>query len=80
MKRKLNADDVPEATSNGSGKDSQQTRPTFASLGLDSRLLQAANLQKFSTATPVQAKAIPLALGGQDVLGMFSHLLAEYNF
>ena len=79
MKRKLNADDVPEATSNGSGKDSQQTRPTFASLGLDSRLLHAANQQKFSTPTPVQAKAIPLALGGKDVLGMCSCSCVEYS-
>jgi superfamily II DNA/RNA helicase len=79
MKRKLNADDVHEAVSNGHGKDSQPTKSTFASLGLDSRLLQAANQQKFSTPTPVQTKAVPLALGGKDVLGMCSYSRAKYN-
>lgn len=59
MKRKLNAQDVPEAVES-----------TFASLNLDARLLQAITKEKFSDPTPVQAQAIPLALSGKDVLGM----------
>ena len=70
MKRKLNADVVPEVATNGDGEVSSQPRAAFSALGLDSRLLQAVNREKFSTPTPVQAKAIPLALGGKDVLGM----------
>jgi hypothetical protein len=73
MKRKLNADDVPGTVSNGDGKESEQKKPTFASLGLDSRLLHAVNRVKFSAPTPVQTKAIPLALSGKDVLGMLCY-------
>jgi hypothetical protein len=70
MKRKLNAEDVPEVVDSIVGKESRQGQPTFAILGLDSRLLRAAYREKFSTPTPVQKKAIPLALAGKDVLGM----------
>jgi ATP-dependent RNA helicase DDX56/DBP9 len=45
------------------------TAKTFAELGLDARLLQAINKEKFAAPTPVQARAIPLALAGKDVLG-----------
>jgi hypothetical protein len=79
MKRKLNAEDVPEAVENGGGKESEPTKTTFASLGLDSRLQQAVNREKFSTPTPVQTKAIPLALSGNDVLGelCYTHILIQ---
>lgn len=70
MKRKLNVDDVPEGVKNGVGKESGSSKATFASLGLDTRLLQAVNKEKFSTPTSVQSKAVPLALSGKDVLGM----------
>ena len=69
MKRKLNERDIPEEVqSTPIGASSAQTG--FASLGLDARLLQAVSAQKFSTPTQVQARAIPLALSGKDVLGM----------
>ncbi|KEF54444.1 ATP-dependent RNA helicase dbp9 [Exophiala aquamarina CBS 119918] len=65
MKRKLDENDVPvpEATTN-----SQNDKLSFESLGLDPRLLQAIAKSQFSTPTPVQAKAIPLALEGKDIL------------
>lgn len=63
MKRKLNAQDIPEAAES-----------TFASLNLDARLLQAITKEKFSEPTPVQAQAIPLALGGKDILGKHPYI------
>ncbi|KAI7302097.1 DEAD-domain-containing protein, partial [Hortaea werneckii] len=70
MKRKLNQNDVPEAIADGSSKKSKTTPPpTFADLHLDPRLVQAIQHEKFATPTPVQAKGIPLALAGQDILG-----------
>lgn len=65
MKRKLDANDVPEPVTDGT---SNLEENTFTSLGLDSRILQAITKQNFQTPTPVQQKAIPLALEGRDVL------------
>ncbi len=42
---------------------------SFESLGLSPALLQALANAKFSEPTPIQAKAIPAALEGRDVLG-----------
>jgi len=74
MKRKLNEDDVPTAIDvMGNSKsplpDSSPSARTFSDLGLDPRLLQAIAKANFSSPTPVQAKSIPLALEGKDVLG-----------
>ena len=41
---------------------------TFEALGLDDRLLKAVSVLRFSAPTLVQAKSIPLALEGKDVL------------
>ena len=41
---------------------------TFSSLGLDARLLQGVAKLGFAHPTLVQAKAIPLALEGKDIL------------
>jgi ATP-dependent RNA helicase DDX56/DBP9 len=41
---------------------------SFESLGLDQRLLQAISRQHFVRPTLVQAKAIPLAFEGKDIL------------
>ncbi|TVY91390.1 ATP-dependent RNA helicase [Lachnellula willkommii] len=65
MKRKLDANDVP-APAEDVGK--KQDPSTFADLGLDSRLLQGIAKQNFQAPTPVQSKAIPLALEGRDIL------------
>ena len=65
MKRKLDANDVPtvEVSKNG-----DNAHVSFDSFDLDPRLLQAVAKSDFSHPTPVQAKAIPLALEGKDVL------------
>ncbi|KAG0346682.1 ATP-dependent DNA/RNA helicase [Podila humilis] len=41
---------------------------TFADLGLDDRLLRGLAKLNFTKPTPVQAKSIPLALAGKDIL------------
>jgi len=41
----------------------------FAELGLDQDLLDAVERAGFEEATPIQAKTIPLALSGKDVIG-----------
>nr|POF06967.1 atp-dependent rna helicase dbp9 [Quercus suber] len=69
MKRKLNEKDVPEVASQEKKAKSDHAPPlTFASFGLDVRLLQAVKREQFATPTPVQRKAIPCALDGQHVL------------
>ncbi|KPC53088.1 DEAD/DEAH box helicase [Amantichitinum ursilacus] len=42
---------------------------TFAELGLAPAVLKAVVEQGYETPTPIQAQAIPVILGGQDVLG-----------
>lgn len=71
-KRKLNHDNVPVVSTSG---DAHQAPSAFSALGIDPRLLQAVQQQSFSTPTLVQTKAIPLALEGKDILGIFFHLL-----
>lgn len=41
----------------------------FSGLGLPQPLLRALEKMKFSTPTPIQAKSIPVALAGRDILG-----------
>lgn len=41
---------------------------TFSTLGLSEPLLRAVGEQGYSTPTPIQAKAIPVILGGHDLL------------
>ncbi|CAI7612847.1 unnamed protein product [Penicillium pancosmium] len=64
MKRKLDANDVPSPEP--AGVEDQE--PDFEALGLDPRLRQALIKEKFTKPTLVQAKAIPLALEGKDIL------------
>ncbi|KXT16652.1 hypothetical protein AC579_8018 [Pseudocercospora musae] len=68
MKRKLNEHGVPEPEPSKTEDTKTAASNAFASLGLDPRLLQAISKQNFTTPTPVQSRAIPLALSGQDVL------------
>lgn len=65
MKRKLDANDVPVPAEE---LEAQKEENTFASLGLETRLLQGITKLNFRTPTPVQSKAIPLALEGRDIL------------
>ncbi|KAI8966792.1 DEAD-domain-containing protein [Daldinia sp. FL1419] len=67
MKRKLDENDAPVSTTDTEAP-STGAITTFADLGLDSRLLQAAARQNWHTPTLVQSKAIPLAIDGRDVL------------
>ena len=73
MKRKLNDHDIPEAviaeTKQTASTPSPTAPPSFEELGLDARLLQAIANEKYATPTPIQVKAIPLALEGRDILG-----------
>ncbi|KAF8940738.1 P-loop containing nucleoside triphosphate hydrolase protein [Dissophora ornata] len=48
--------------------DSVDANVTFADLGLDDRLLRGLAKLNFTKPTPVQAKSIPLALAGKDIL------------
>ncbi|KAL8708495.1 MAG: hypothetical protein Q9220_006653 [cf. Caloplaca sp. 1 TL-2023] len=65
MKRKLSDSSVPipEASSHKTS-----TAPTFSSLGLDARLLQALVKEGFRAPTLVQSKVIPPTLEGKNVL------------
>jgi superfamily II DNA/RNA helicase len=44
--------------------------PTFAELGLSAKVLAAIEAAGYSEPTPIQAQAIPVAVTGQDVLGI----------
>ena len=68
MKRKLNQDDVPITVSVSKIGNHASS---FSTLGLDPRLLQAVAKENFSSPTLVQARAIPIALEGKDILGMY---------
>lgn len=43
---------------------------TFNELGLSAKVLQAVEASGYTTPTPIQAQAIPIALSGRDVLGI----------
>jgi ATP-dependent RNA helicase DeaD len=49
--------------------DSEEEKLPFAELPLDPRLLAAVEQLGFEYATPIQARAIPLLLGGTDAIG-----------
>ena len=72
MKRKLDDHDVPAEV--------PSTSTSFDGMGLDPRLLQAVANDKFSQPTPVQARAIPLALEGKDILGMLRDFEQRYHW
>lgn len=67
MKRKYQSDDEAPALVEGLVIDSDAS---FQKLGLDARLLQGIAKLNFLYPTLVQAKAIPLALEGKDILGI----------
>lgn len=65
MKRKLDENDVPIPAAE---VKAPKEPASFAGFGLDARLLQGIVKQKYQAPTPVQAKAIPLALEGRHIL------------
>lgn len=76
MKRKLNGEQVPTPVE-PTNFPHQESK--FASLGLDSRLLQAIAQENFSAPTMVQSEAIPLILDSKDVLGQTGTLKTDRN-
>lgn len=46
------------------------TTQTFADLGLSGRVLSALEDADYSTPTPIQARAIPILLAGEDLMGI----------
>ncbi|GMF76874.1 unnamed protein product [Aspergillus oryzae] len=68
MKRKLDANDVPSPEAADKKEKKEEDDADFESLNLDPRLRQALIKEKFTKPTLVQAKAIPLALEGKDIL------------
>ncbi len=46
------------------------THPSFSKLGLSQPILRALETERYAAPTPIQARAIPLLLGGRDVLGI----------
>lgn len=50
-------------------EDSSEAAGSFASMNLSRPTLRALSSLNFNTPTPIQAKAIPLALLGRDILG-----------
>ncbi|EHA22894.1 hypothetical protein ASPNIDRAFT_46984 [Aspergillus niger ATCC 1015] len=64
----LDANDVPSPEVAETKETSDADEADFESLNLDPRLRQALIKEKFTKPTPVQAKAIPLALAGKDIL------------
>ena len=65
MKRKLDEYDAPVPTVE---VEKSKEESSFASLALDSRILQAIAKQNFVAPTLVQKRAIPLTLEGKDIL------------
>ncbi|EXF84087.1 ATP-dependent RNA helicase DBP9 [Colletotrichum fioriniae PJ7] len=67
MKRK--ADETATAPESEKRAKTETSTPelSFSDLGLDTRLVQAVAAESFKDPTPVQQKAIPLALDGKDV-------------
>jgi ATP-dependent RNA helicase DDX56/DBP9 len=75
MKRKLDTNDVPSPHPAKQMDSRDLDEDCFESLNLDPRLRQALIKENFSKPTLVQAKAIPLALEGKDILGIHIFIL-----
>ncbi|WYZ45077.1 hypothetical protein EsH8_VIII_000393 [Colletotrichum jinshuiense] len=69
MKRKHDEEPVSAGETEKRAKTEQPAAElSFADLGLDTRLVQGVAAESFKDPTPVQQKAIPLALDGKDVV------------
>lgn len=53
-----------------SGPDPPKPCPSFAHFGFDENLMKAIRKSEFTSPTPIQAQAIPCALGGRDIIGI----------
>jgi ATP-dependent RNA helicase DDX56/DBP9 len=75
MKRKNDSElEARKRQRYGDQKPYWESSASFDKLGLEPRLLQSIEKQKFSSPTPIQARAIPLALEGKDIVGRFEGL------
>jgi hypothetical protein len=74
MKRKLNDQDIPTPV-----EEANAEAHGFEGFSLDSRLLQAIAREGFTKPTPIQSTAIPLALGGKDILGARMRAIGSPN-
>jgi|SRR5581483_10275480 len=59
----------PDSADTGTLPELTQTAPTFDDLGVDDQISQALAAQGIVTAFPIQALALPIALGGHDIIG-----------
>ena len=50
--------------------DTETTTPSFTELGLKGPVLDAVHDAGYTTPTPIQAEAIPVALKGRDIMGL----------
>jgi ATP-dependent RNA helicase DDX47/RRP3 len=79
----LGADDNAEADSNDAGDSEPEAKAnaepaqaveapkkTFADLGVREELCDACEAMGYVNATPIQTESIPLALAGQDIIGL----------
>ncbi len=48
----------------------ENNEDTFNGLGIEPKILEVLRQLKFSSPTPIQKRAIPIAVGGQDVVGI----------
>ena len=66
--------DLPEDTSNPSdmiqATDDSVPKKTFSDLGIIESLCEACTSLKYTHPTQIQSEAIPLALGGRDIIGL----------
>ncbi|CRK36020.1 hypothetical protein BN1723_020384, partial [Verticillium longisporum] len=67
MKRKIDQTEEPEVAATPTKKPSE-TKATWDNLGLSPRLLQGVAQLNWHNPTDIQAKAVPLALEGRDIL------------
>jgi ATP-dependent RNA helicase RhlE len=65
---RLHAPHRPQATDRPQA-DYDPAPVAFDSLGLDSALLEGIRVRGFESTTPIQSAVIPIALGGDDVIG-----------
>jgi ATP-dependent RNA helicase RhlE len=61
---------VLDPATEGAGLEVEDTRTTFAELGLDASILEAVADSGYQHPTPIQQRAIPLILRGRDVMGL----------
>ena len=61
---------VQQLETNGAETQEEEQPKTFTDLGIIDSLCEACDNLGYKTATPIQAKSIPLALQGRDLIGL----------